>query len=115
MLANDDDRKSKLAKYIGKNIYKYRRKRKLTREALAEESNLSSNHIYELEMGNCMPTTITLIDICNALNISLSHLIDLNLLKNNNEFSEIFMDDFQKLTEKEQKSVIQLIKFMANN
>lgn len=115
MIANEDDRKSKLAKYIGKNIYKYRRKRKLTREALAEQSNLSSNHIYELEMGNCMPTTITLIDICNALNISFSHLIDLKLLKNNSEFSEIFMDDFQKLTEKEKKSVIQLIKFMASN
>lgn len=66
-------------------------------------------------MGNCMPTPITLIDICNALNISLSHLIDLNLLKNNNEFSDIFMDDFQKLTEKEKKSVIQLIKYMASN
>ena len=45
MIANDDERKSKLAKYIGQNIYKYRRKRKLTREALAEKSNLSSNHI----------------------------------------------------------------------
>ena len=115
MIANDDERKSKLAKYIGQNIYKYRRKRKLTREALAEKSNLSSNHIYELEMGNCMPTTITLIDICNSLNISLSHLIDLKLLNDNSEFSEIFMDDFQKLTEKEKKSVIQLIKYMASN
>lgn len=115
MVSNDDDRKSKLAKYIGQNIYKYRRKRKLTREALAEMSNLSSNHIYELEMGNCMPTTITLIDICNALNISLSHLIDLELINNTSEFSEIFMDDFQKLTEKEKKSVIQLIKYMASN
>lgn len=115
MIAFDEDRKKKLAKYIGNNIYEYRKKNKFTREELAEKSNLSSNHIYELEMGNCMPTTITLIDICNALNISFSHLIDLKLLQNNNEFSEIFIDDFQKLTEKEKKSVIQLIKFMANN
>lgn len=115
MMLNDDERKTKLAKYIGNNIYKYRKKKKLTRENLAEKSNLSSNHIYELEMGNCMPTTITLIDICNALNISLSNLIDLKLINNNTESSEIFLDDFQKLTDKEKKSVIQLIKYMANN
>ena len=115
MTASDNDRKIKLAKYIGNNIYQNRRKNKLTREELAEKSNLSSNHIYELEMGNCMPTTITLIDICNALNISLSQIIDLNFINNNNEFSENFLTDFQKLTDKEKKSVIQLIKYMANN
>lgn len=54
--------KNKLAKYIGSNIFQYRKKKKLTREELTEKSNLSSNHIYELEMVNCMPTTITLIE-----------------------------------------------------
>lgn len=115
MIISDNDRKNKLAKYIGNNILQYRRNQKLTREELAEKSNLSSNHIYELEMGNCMPTTITLIDICNALNISLSQIIDLNFINNSNEFAENFLVDFQKLTVKEKKSIIQLIKFMANN
>lgn len=115
MTVSDNERKNKLAKYIGSNIFQYRKKKKLTREELAEKSNLSSNHIYELEMGNCMPTTITLIDICNALNITLSQIIDLSFINNNNEFSENFLIDFQKLTDKEKKSVIQLIKYMANN
>lgn len=115
MIAFDEDRKKKLAKYIGNNIYEYRKKNKFTREELAEKSNLSANHIYELEMGNCMPTTITLIEICIALDISLTQLIDVKLLNNNNEFSKIFMDDFQKLTEKEKNMVIHLIQYMANN
>lgn len=115
MIAFDEDRKKKLAKYIGNNIYEYRKKNKFTREDLAEKSNLSANHIYELEMGNCMPTTITLIEICIALNISLTQLIDTRLLSNNNEVAETFINDFQKLTEREKKSIIQLIKYMANN
>jgi len=114
MTSFDEDKKKKLAKYIGNNIFEYRKKNKFTREELAEKSNLSANHIYELEMGNCMPTTITLIEICIALNISLTQLIDVKLL-NNNEISETFINDFQKLTDKEKKSVIQLIKYMANN
>lgn len=85
MIAFDEDRNKKPAKYIGNNIYKYRKMNKFTREELAEKSNLSANHIYELEMENCMPTTITLIEICIALNISLTQLIDTRLLSNNNE------------------------------
>lgn len=114
MVTFDEDRKKKLAKYIGNNIYEYRKKNKFTREELAEKSNLSANHIYELEMGNCMPTTITLIELCIALNISLTNLIDIKLL-NNDEISDTFINDFQRLSNKEKKSVIQLIKYMANN
>lgn len=66
-------------------------------------------------MGNCITTTITLIDICNALNIYLSQIIDLNFINNNNEFTEDFLIDFHKLINKEKQLIIYLIKFMANN
>lgn len=66
-------------------------------------------------MGNCITTTITLIDICNTLNIYLSQIIDLNFINNNNEFAEDFLIDFHKLINKEKQLIIYLIKFMANN
>ena len=115
MTEQNKDRKLKIAKYIGENIYQYRKKKGYTREDLAEKSNLSANHIYELEMGNCMPTTITLVDICNDLKVSLSQIIDTKLFDNTNNLSENFLEDFVKLTEKERNSVIQLVKYMANN
>ena len=115
MTEQSKDRKSKIAKYIGNNIYQFRKKKCYTKEDLAEKSNLSANHIYELEMGNCMPTTITLIDICNALKVSLSQIIDTKLFDNDNNLSEDFLEDFIKLTEKEKNSVMQLVKYMANN
>lgn len=115
MVDSDKERKSKIAKYIGANIYNFRKNKGYTREELAEKSNLSSNHIYELEMGNCMPTTMTLIDICNSLKISLSQIIDTKLFDKENNLSDDFLDDFLRLTDKERRTVIQLTKFMANN
>lgn len=79
---------------------------------LAKKSN---NHIYELEMGNSMSTTIILIDICNALEISLNQLIDLKLLNNKTEYTETFLDDFSKLTDKEKNTVICIIKYMESH
>lgn len=111
----DKERKAKIAKYIGQNIFQYRKKRGYTREEFAEKSNLSANHIYELEMGNCMPTTITLIDICNALKVSLSQIIDTKLFDKDNNFSDDFLENFMKLNEKEKNAVIQLVKNLSNN
>lgn len=110
----DKKRKNEIAKYIGNNIYRNRKNKKVTREELAEKSNLSANHIYEIEMGNCMPTALTLIDICISLNISISQIIDVNLLKNKDVVYDNFLDDFQRLSEKEKNIVINLIQYMAN-
>ena len=111
----DKYRKSQIAKHIGNNIFQYRKSKGLTREDLAEKSNLSSNHLYQLEIGNCMPSTITLIDICNALNITFHQIVDLNLLNNKNEYSETFLDDFNKLNDKEKMLIVKMIKFLAEN
>lgn len=115
MTDSDKERKTKISKYIGNNIFHYRKNKGLTREELAEKSNLSSNHIYELEMGNSMPTIITLIDICNALNISFSQLLDLSLFDNKTEYSESFLDNFNKLTNEEQSFIIKMIKLLSEN
>ncbi len=108
-------KKSEMAKYIGNNIYTIRKKLKLTREELAEKSNLSPNHIYELEMGNSIPTVVTLIDICNALNISISEITDSLIFNETNKYIESISKDFNKLTEKEKSIILELIKYMANN
>ena len=115
MTNSDKERKNEIAKYIGNNIYKNRKKKKITREESAEKSNLSANHTYEIEMRTCMPTALTLIAICISLNISISQIIDVNLLKNKDFIYDNFLDDFQKLSDKEKNTVIHLIHYMANN
>ena len=102
-------RKKDMAKYIGNNIHQYRIKMKLTREQLAEKSHITASHLYQLEIGNSVPSIITIIDICNALNITVAQLTD-NLLYNDvNKYIELISKDFNKLSEHNKNAVINLI------
>lgn len=110
----EENRKKEMAKYIGSNINKYRTKMKLTREQLAEKSHITASHLYQLEIGNSIPSIITIIDICNALNITIAQLTDTLLYDNVNKFTEIISNDFDKLSNENKNIIIQLIKFMGN-
>ena len=111
----ENERKKKMAKYIGNNILEYRKKMKLTREQLAEKSHITSSHLYQLEIGNSVPSIITVIDICNALNITIAQLTDNLLFENVNKFTEIISNDFDKLSDENKNIVIQLITYMVTN
>ena len=110
----ENKRKKEMAKFIGNNIHKYRTSLKLTREELAERSNLTSSHIYQLEIGNSVPSIITIIDICNSLNISISQLTN-NLLNDEiNKFIDAISKDYTKLSDKEKKAIIHLIEDLSH-
>lgn len=111
----ENDRKKKMAKYIGNNILEYRKKMSLTREQLAEKSHITASHLYQLEIGNSIPSIITVIDICNALNITIAQLTDNLLFENVNKFTELISNNFNKLSSVNKDIIIQLIKYMEDN
>lgn len=55
---------------IGKNIRKYRLKKKLRQEDLAEKTGLTTNYIGMVERGEKIPSLETFIKILNALEVS---------------------------------------------
>lgn len=69
---NKDD----VYKKLGLNIKKYRTLRKLTQENLADKVNRSVNLIGKVEVAFNKPSFGTIIDIANALDISLKELFD---------------------------------------
>lgn len=106
----EDQRKKDMAKYIGNNIHEYRINNKLTREQLAEKSHITASHLYQLEIGNSIPSIITILDICNALNITVAQITN-NLIYNEaSKYTELIAEDFSKLSEKSKSAIIQLIK-----
>ena len=105
----EEQRKKDMAKYIGNNIHQYRINMKLTREQLAEKSHITASHLYQLEIGNSIPSIITVLDICNALNITVAQITDNLLYCNVNKYIELISKDFNKLSENNKKAVIQLI------
>ena len=98
LLQLENKRKKDMAKYIGNNIHKYRTASNLTREQLAEKSNLTASHIYQLEIGNSVPSLITTVDICNSLNISISQLVDDLLYEDITKFIDSIAKNFNNNT-----------------
>ena len=111
----EEERKNQIAQEIGNTIYMLRKAHKLSREKLAELSNLSPHYIYYLEKGKYLPGCIAIIDLCNALDTTPSHLLSSSVNMNINLFCETIKDDFSKLTNYDKKILIDLIKSMSNH
>ena len=61
---------------IGKNIKKYRKKRRLSQDKLSKLSNVTYNTLIKLESGaNNNPTILTLAKIAKALKVKVDDLI----------------------------------------
>lgn len=90
---------------IGRNIRKYRLKRSMSQEKLAEETDLSKNFISQVELGNKKLSLESLIKISNALNISsdliLSDVINVSYIAKTSELN----DKIKDLSIEEQKFV----------
>jgi putative transcriptional regulator len=61
-------------KLLGQEIAEQRRKLGLTQLDLASMVNMEKPSITRLEKGRTNPTSLTLLKICNALNIPISKL-----------------------------------------
>lgn len=60
---------------IGKRIRIYRRSAGVTQELLAEKINVSPPYISRIETGSASPSLQTLVDICNALDVTIDDLM----------------------------------------
>ena len=61
-------------KFLGKNIKKRRKELKMTQQDLADKSGLSLNFIGKIEVAFSKPSLDALIDIADAVDISVSEL-----------------------------------------
>jgi transcriptional regulator with XRE-family HTH domain len=59
---------------LGINIKKYRNLQNLTQQELADKVGITLNHLGKIEVAYSRPSLDTIIDIANALNITVSEL-----------------------------------------
>lgn len=110
----EKNKKTIIAKTIGKKIYNLRTSKKYSREFLAEKSNLSANYIYEIENGNYMLGCIPIIDICNALEVTPTELLSDFITLPKNILKETLATELDELCEKDCKIILTLINIMKN-
>ena len=67
---------------LGENIKRIRRRQHITQENLAELVDRSKNHISKIEQGLTNPPLDLLIEISNALNVSMNELFNFSYFDN---------------------------------
>lgn len=106
--------KSKKAKQIGKQISSIRIASKISREKLSEQSNISTNYLYEIETGKKVPNVIIFDNICKALGVSTDKILNADSFDKINEFIYNIAEDFFLLTDKDRNLIENNIHFLAN-
>ncbi len=111
---DDNIDKAKKAKEIGKQIYLTRRKLKISREKLAEKSNISTTYVYDIETGKKVPNVVIFLNICNSLGISVDAIFNPNVSNRLELFNQKIYNDFCMLTETDEKLIIKIIHDFAS-
>lgn len=68
--------RKKVYKNLGNNIKKYRNKLGITQQDLADKIGKGLNFVGKIEIAFSKPSFDTIIDIAEALNVSLKDLFD---------------------------------------
>lgn len=105
--------KSRKAEKIGRQILSIRNKLGMSREKLAEQSNISTNYVYEIEIGKKVPNVIIFSNICNALGVSSEEILNPESQNNLNDFIKEISNDFVKLSEKDKRLIKNNVHFLA--
>lgn len=94
---------------IGSQIRKYRKAKGMSQEQLAAKAGVGITHISHIETGNTIPSTSTLVDIINALDISADELFCDYIVKCRPIFHNRIADCLEDCSEEE----IRIISDMA--
>lgn len=101
-------------KRFGNSFKKCREKKKLTQEQLAELTGLTVNYISSVERGVTFPRYDKLIALFDALEISSDEVFNCVVSHPSNSQVSQLSEEIKKLPQKEQKRVVEIIKFIIN-
>lgn len=98
---------------ISSNIKHYRRKANLTQEQLAEKINVSFDFVQSLEYARSGISIVTLLNLCNALNVTPNDILKDFIVKPLNE--QNINQQIDVLPDYEKKAILNLIDYFNNN
>ena len=94
---------------IGQRIMDLRMRKKLSREYLAEEADISPKYLYEIEKGKKGCSAYILYRLFNALDISLDYFISEESLTDSGEPVQDIIDLFDNGLETDLKTLLKLV------
>lgn len=92
---------------LGDNIRVYREFRGFTQEKLAELSNISEKHLSKIERGKINIKLDTLVNIANALNMSVDKVLTgISVLNTDNDYISQITYHLSQMTLEEQAKLL---------
>lgn len=67
--------RDEIKKSFGENLLKQRRQASETLEGVATKGEMTLRYVQDIEAGNKLPSVLTLIKLCDALNITPDELL----------------------------------------
>lgn len=100
---------------IGKNIRKFREIKKLRQEDLAEKTDLTTNYIGMIELGEKIPSLETFINILNSLGVSADMVLS-DVLDNGYTVKDSLLNEkLEKLVPEDRNRIYEVIDTMMKH
>ncbi|MBU5626979.1 helix-turn-helix domain-containing protein [Oscillibacter sp. MSJ-2] len=95
---------------LGKRIRDERLMQRLTLEKLAERTDKSINFIGQIERGEGKPSLETLVDIANALGVTVDSLLYDNINANDNSISKEVLSLITSFDDRGKRFILDVVK-----
>lgn len=102
-------------KSIGRNIQKFRKKKKLTQEQLAEMVSLSPSYLSAVERGVYQLSLEPLVEIMNCLDCSADDLFADEINCGYKIRASRLSDEIEQLSPEEQMKIFDVVEVMIKN
>ena len=92
---------------VGKRIRDARKEMGLSQETLGEMVGLSTSHVCHMEGGNTKPSLNSLVQIANALHVTMDRLLSDNMDVPYDPYKDDFLSVLQDCSEQEKEYILQ--------
>ncbi len=96
---------------IGKNLQQIRKSNGYTQEKLAEEIEVSTRYVSDIEQDRAKPSYEVLIRICNLFKVSLDQIFSEYLKIKENKSLEYSISGYDKLNKEDKETIGHLITY----
>lgn len=98
--------------FIGKRIRELRTGKHLTQEYLAEITGVNVSHISNIELNKAKVSLTLLVQICNALEVSLDYLLENEYTTPSSALEKELLNTIKGLSKEKQKTLLRIAKIL---
>ena len=98
--------------FIGKRIREVRSNKHLTQEYLADATGVNVSHISNIELNKVKVSLSLLVQICNALDVSMDYLLENEYHKPTSALETEFLITIRDLPKEKQETLLKIAKVL---